>query len=196
MLGTMKHTLAAILLLLAERGCLAQTYNEMTPSTYTHPPTNLTFSTWTDPDQIFTFGLASPPANSSAVDYTGLLRCKTPGWCGFSHGPSMLDNLLLVAYLSPTGQVQREFRFAPGADGYFEPPPYAESSMVQLEQLDATVNDDGEEFEIVYKCRGCIGNDGIKGLGYAVGLDRPVKGDEENQARLEFHVGGYGVWEL
>lgn len=108
----------------------------------------------------------------------------------------MLDSLLLVTYLSPAGQVQTEFRLAPEADGYFEPPPYAGSTLVQLQQLDATVNDDGEEFEIVYKCLGCIGKDGMKGLGYAVGLDRPVKSEEGSQVRLEFHVGGYGVWEL
>ncbi|KAK4161893.1 hypothetical protein QBC43DRAFT_372023 [Cladorrhinum sp. PSN259] len=193
-------SMATLLLITLLPSSLAQTYNEMTPSTYFHPKTNLTFTTWTAPpgtsstEKPFMFGTV--PSLSTPSSYTGILKCKTPGWCGLSHGPSMLQQLLLVTWVElVTKTVKTQFRIA---DDYFEPYLYTGSLEPVLEQLEATVNEDGNEFEIVYRCKGCAAESGIKELGYAVSLDRPFTVEDEGKSRVkvEFHDEAYGIWDI
>ncbi|KAK3984252.1 hypothetical protein QBC44DRAFT_363255 [Cladorrhinum sp. PSN332] len=193
--------IATTLLISTPTGTLAQTYNEMSgPTTYLHPASNLTFITWTAPPGTsetkdpFTFGLVH--SLTTDTSYTGFLKCKTKGWCGLSHGDSMLGRLLLVAWVDDESEkVKTEFRVA---EGYFEPEVYQGTPGPVLEQLDFKVEEEGNEFEVVFRCEGCLvvgeQEGGVETLGYAVSLDRPV--EEEGRVRVEFHDEAYGVWDL
>ncbi|KAK4192322.1 hypothetical protein QBC35DRAFT_459504 [Podospora australis] len=189
---------------------LAQEYpNEMVEGKYTDFGINLTFTTWSSP-YGFTFGLAL----SDKTGYTGLIRCQSStnkserkGWCGLSHGPSMLQNLLLVLWPSSSSStsshqntIQTSFR---QATDYFMPEPYPSSqSPPSIQKLSEWVNSTG--FELIYQCQGCILS-GIDddtesnttttlNLGYAMSFDAPVTNNGEI-IELGFHDEAYGTWD-
>ena len=84
-LPLLTHTLASL--------TLAQT-----PSPYTDPKSNLTFTLFQHPSGTF-FGLALAPNSTS---FTATLGGKGTGYTGISLGGGMLNKLLLLAW--PNGQ--------------------------------------------------------------------------------------------
>ncbi|KAF2753880.1 cellobiose dehydrogenase [Pseudovirgaria hyperparasitica] len=146
---------ATLSLLLLLSTFLSSTFAQ---ESYTDPDTGITFyrQTWPDTQTKggFQWGLALPATEEDAAgssdEYIGQIvgaRTNGAGWSGVSHGGSMPNALLLIAWADGT-TVRSSFRFA---TGYVEPDAYTGNAT--LIKIAETVN--ATHFTLTYRCRWC-----------------------------------------
>jgi cellobiose dehydrogenase (acceptor) len=182
----------------------------MKNGTYTDAATNITFSTWSAPlhkdgTGAYTFGVALPAdaATANATEYVGYLKCESQsppylsGWCGISHGGSMINNLLLMAWPNE-GRVWTSFRLTP--EEYVLPPPYnkTDGPAPKISELGSKIGD--KSFELIYRCENCLKNvftadpESVWLLGYAIARETPRNAACPSDLRFGYHNNGFGLW--
>ena len=75
---------------------LALSSTSLASTVIVEPKTNITFSTYTDANSGYTFGIALPTTPST--DFIGYITGKGVGWSGVSLGGGMTNKLLIVAW--------------------------------------------------------------------------------------------------
>ena len=133
----------------------ASAYAQATIDTFTDPQTGFVFSRATiDPSMTpggFQLGMALPTTTDSTEEYLGYIvgaRTSGAGWSGISHGGSMPDGLLLMAWTDGE-EILTSFRYA---TGYVAPDLYTGNAT--LTQVAHTIND--THFTLTYRCEWCF----------------------------------------
>ncbi|KAF5366213.1 hypothetical protein D9758_005728 [Tetrapyrgos nigripes] len=117
-------------------------------STYVDPDNGITFTGFTDPVHGMTHGYVFPPANSGSTEFIGEIVAPLEAqWAGVSPGGTMINNLLLLAWVN-NGKVVGTNRMA---NDYIQPFTYAGPIITNLPST--KVN--STHWKWVYRCQNC-----------------------------------------